>query len=154
MSLSVATIATGISNLSITGVTVKDMSGIPDQVNASRDCPILFPHPDQFLSGSNGEPATSAATFGAPADRAWIFYRTYKYVYLHAPVGAGRGISEHYLGMSNNADAIQTALTLLDLTSVDVRNINISDFAVLSDPSGSQFYGFNLTLVLREWINP
>ena len=45
MSFSSTTIATAISALTITGVTVKDITAIQEQVEP-RDCPVLFPSPD------------------------------------------------------------------------------------------------------------
>jgi hypothetical protein len=153
MALNSGAIATGIAALSITGVTVKDITAIPDQVNASRDCPILFPHPNEWMAGGNGEPETGSASFGTASARSWIFARTYKYVYLHAPTGSARGIADHYSAMSAKADAIETAFTLLDLNYVDVKTISVSEFGVLQDPSGASFYGFTVTVTLREWIN-
>jgi len=153
MALNSLAIATGISNLVVTGVTIKDITGIPDQVNGARDCPLMFPHPTEWMQGGNGEPSTGPATFGTAAGRSWIFDRVYQYVYLHAPVGAGRGIVDQYAGMSAKADAIQTALTQLDLAQVDVNNVSVGSFGVLQDPAGASFYGFILSVTLREWIN-
>jgi hypothetical protein len=152
MALNSAAIATGIAALSIAGVTVKDITAIPDQVQA-RDCPLLFPHPAEWKSGGNSEPEDGSTTFGTAASRSWIFARVYKYVYLHAPVGSGRGILDNYSAMSIKEDAIATALTQLDLSGVDVKTISVSEFGVLQDPSGASFYGFTVSVTLREWIN-
>jgi hypothetical protein len=152
MSLDSGAIATAIAGMTITGVTIKDITGIPQQVQP-RDCPILFPHPDEWKQGGNGEPSDGSTTFGTPTGRTWIFNRTYKYVYLHASVGAGRGIYEQYTDMSDKEDAISTALTQLDITSVDVKSVSISSFGTLKDPAGNGFYGFLVSITFREWIN-
>lgn len=152
MSLSSANIAAGIAALTVTGVSIKDIDEIPQQIQP-RDCPILFPHPDGWMGGASAEPSTSAATFGTPSTRMWIFNRTFQYVYLHAPVGAGRGIADQYPGLAAKADAISEALTTLDVSNVDVKNVAVGTFGVLADPSGGQFYGFILTITVREKVN-
>lgn len=152
MSLSSTTIATGIAALSISGVTVKDITGIPEGIS-DRTLPILFPAPSSWMGGGNGEPSTGPATFGTPTTRFWIFNRTYNYVYLHAPVGSGRGLYDHYSSMSSKADAILEAILTLDLSGIDVKNVIISDFGVLEDPAKKQYYGFTLAIMLREKVN-
>ncbi len=152
MALSSTGIATAIAGLTISGVTVKDISGIPDEADP-RSMPILFPAPSTWIGGGNGEPNTGPVTFGTPTTRMWIFNREYNYIYLHAPVGSGRGLFDHYSAMSTNCDAILTAIIALDLAGVDVKNIEISNFGALQDPAGKQFYGFMLKIILREKVN-
>ena len=152
MSFSSTTIATAIAALSVTGVTVKDITAIPEQVEP-RDCPILFPSPDGWMSGGNGEPEDGPTTFGTTTTRLWQFNRTYHYVYLHEVVGATRGLKDIYSALATKADAIITAITRLNVTDVDVKNVNISNFGVLSDPAGNSFFGFSLDITLRERLN-
>ena len=152
MSFSSTAIGTAISNLSITGVTVKDISAIPDSVN-DRDCPILFPSPDGWISGGNTEPTDGPVTFGTATTRLWMFSRTYLYVYLHAPVGSGRGIKDFISAMSDKADAIQTAITTLNVSDVDVQSVSISEFGALQDPKGSTFFGFYVSVTCKEKLN-
>jgi len=152
MSFSSTAIATGIAALSISGVTVKDITAIPENVK-ERDCPILFPSPDSWMGGANGEPSEGPTTFGTTTSRLWTFNRVYRYVYLHAPVGAGRGIKDFYSAMATKADAIITAITTLDISDVDVKNVAIGDFGVITDPVGSSFFGFMVDITLRERLN-
>ena len=152
MSFSSTTIATAIAALTISGVTVKDITAIPEQV-AARDCPILFPSPDGWMGGSNGEPEDGPTTFGTVTTRLWQFNRVYHYVYLHEVVGATRGLKDIYSALATKADAIITAITRLNVTDVDVKNVNISNFGVLSDPAGNSFFGFSLDITLRERLN-
>ena len=152
MSFSSTAIGTGISNLSISGVTVKDITAIPDSV-VDRMCPILFPSPDGWMGGGNGEPTEGSTTFGTATTRLWTFNRNYHYVYLHAPVGSGRGLLDMISAMSTKADAILTAITTLDLTDVDVKTIAIGEFGVLTDPAGHSFFGFTLDITFRERLN-
>jgi len=153
MTLSAATIASGVAGITVTGVTFKDITAIPEQVQP-RDCPIMFPQPNGWLSGGNGEPNDGPATFGTPTTRYWLFNRKYEYVYLHAPVGSGRGLVDHYSGMAAKLDLIITALLALDMTQVDLMTVDIGAFGTLQDPAGSNFFGFTLGLTFREKVNP
>jgi hypothetical protein len=150
MSFSSTAIASGIAGLTISGVTVKDLTGIP-QTGDETICPILFPSPE-WVSGGNGEPSDGPMTFGTPTTRLWQFNRTYKYIYLHCQVGAG-ALSDIYSGMSGKADAIMQAFTKLDITDVDVQNVSLGEFGALQDPSGKYFHGFTVSVTLRERLN-
>jgi hypothetical protein len=152
MSLSISAITAGIAALSVSGVTIKDMSGIPEQVQG-RDCPMFYPHPDSFIQGGAGS-GEGLETFGTPTTRMWLFNRAFRYVYLHAPVGSERGLYVHYSAMCAKADAIAEAITALNVTQVDVMAITYSAFGVLQDSAGSSFYGFTLDIVVREKVNP
>jgi hypothetical protein len=156
MALSSTGVATGIAALSISGVTVRDITAIPEKVEP-RNLPMLFPSPADWMLGGTGEGTPNSAlgpsSFGTPTTRYWLFNRVYQYIYLHAPVGSGRGLYSHYSNMATNADAILTAITTLDLTGVDVRQIDIGSYGTLQDPAGGQFYGFTVTVTLRERIN-
>lgn len=152
MSFSSTAIATGISNLSISGVTVKDLSAIPEAVE-QRMCPILFPSPDNWMLGGNGEPSEGSTTFGTPTTRLWTFNRAYRYVYLHSQVGTGRGLLDVISAMSTKADAIITAITTLDVSDVDVKNVTVGEFGVLTDPAGRSFFGCTMDITFRERLN-
>jgi len=152
MTFSSSSIATNIAALSISGVTVKDITAIPEKVEA-RDCPILFPSPDGWMAGGNAEPSEGPTTFGTATTRLWTFNRTYKYIYLHSIVGSGRGLKDHISGMTTKADAILTAISTLDVSDVDVKTMAIGEFGVLTDPSGNSFFGFTLDVTLRERMN-
>ena len=156
MALNSLAIATGIAALGpITAsgtINILDITAEPQQVQP-RDCPVMFPMPNGWMGGGNNEPSDGPETFGTPTTRSWVFNRSYKYVYLHAPAGAGRGLLDNNPGMSQNADAIISALVQLDLTNIDVKNVGIGQFGVLQDPAGSKFYGYLVTVMLRERIN-
>ena len=133
-------------------ITVVDVTNQVQQVQP-RDCPIMFPMPNGLQGGSNSEPSDGPETFGTPTTRSWVFNRTYKYVYLHAPVGSGRGLKDHNPAMIAANDAINLALVQLDIAGVDVKNVTINPTGTLKDPSGGSFYGFTLSFTARERIN-
>lgn len=153
VSLNSPAIAAAIAALSVSGVTIKDLSGIPQQVQP-RECPILYPSPSGWNQGGSAELSQKGpATFGTPTTRYWEFDRTYNYTYLHAPVGSGRGLYEHYTAMTTNEDAIMSILTTLDIATVDVNGVKISAFGTVQDPAGSSFYGYTVSITMRERLN-
>jgi hypothetical protein len=151
MALSATTITAAIAALTITGVTIKDISGIPDQV-LDRDCPILFPMPGTWLGAGSGLP-DEETTFGTPSTRYWVAHRVYKYVFLHSIVGAGRGVSEQYNAATAYMDSIPTALVQLDVATVDVEGITFQPLGVVQGPDGTKFIGSVFDIAMRERIN-
>ena len=152
MSLSTSTITAAIAALSITGVTIRDIDEIPDQVQP-RDVPMLYPHPDQFMQGGSGG-GEGLSTFGTPMARMWLFNRTFRYVYLHASAGSERGIAPQYTGMSAKVDAILEALITLDVAQVDVRSLSVTGFGIMQDSAGASFFGCLIDITLREKVYP
>lgn len=152
MTLSTATIASGIAALTVSGVTIKDVDEIPETVN-SRDCPILFPSPDGFVLGGNGEPETGSTTFGTPTTRLWTFNRSYRYVYLHEQAGATRGLKDVIGAMATKVDLILEAIAEMDLTDVDVMRVGVSDMGVIEAPDAKAFFGAIFEITLRERMN-
>jgi hypothetical protein len=150
MSLDSAAIATGIAALDVDGITILDVTAIPESVTV-RDCPLMFPSPDGWLTGGNQE---GPATFGTPTSRYWTFQRNFDYVYLHTQVGVGRGLRDHIGPMATNMDTIMTALTELDLANVDVLGVQCTAFGQLLDPAGNSFFGCHVQITVREVLNP
>ena len=151
MTLSTSSITAGIAAISINGLSIKDITAIPEQVQP-RDCPILFPHPVQFIQGGAGG-EEGLETFGTPTSRFWLFNQTYRYLFLYAPVGSTRGMIDIYSGYVSKIDSIMESLTELDVTDVDVRNITVSELGVIEDPAGSKFYGCTIDIMVREKVN-
>lgn len=149
MALNSAGIHAAIAALSVSGVTIKDLSGIPMAI-AERDCPIFFPIKK---TGGTAEPSTGSTTFGTPTTRMWTFNREFEYIYLHTPVGTGRGIAEHYTAMSAKEDLILTALTTLDVSGVDVMNIRTTEYGEEVGPASTAYYGYKVIITLREKVN-
>lgn len=152
MTLSAATNATAIAALTVTGVTIKDADEIPEKVNA-RDCPVLFPDPNNWLGGANMEPGDGPSSFGTADMRYWLINRQYRYIYLHEAVGATRGLKDVISAMAEKVDLLIEAMCELDVSGVDVQTVTTSDFGVLEDPAGNGFFGCSVTVTLRERIN-
>ena len=97
MTLQADTIATSIAGLSVSGVTIKDLDGISEQVHA-RACPLLYPKPDGFMSNLRVE----RDSFGPASNARKTVRYTLSYVYLHAPIGEGRGLFDVYADMAQD----------------------------------------------------
>ena len=151
MTLSTSSITAGIAGLTVSGLTIKNITAIPEQVQP-RDCPIFFPHPVQFIQGGAGG-EEGLETFGIPTTRFWLFNRTYRYLLLYAAVGSTRGIVDIYPGYVSKIDALMEAITELDVTDVDVKNITVSELGVIEDPAGAKFYGCTIDIMVREKVN-
>ena len=153
MALSASTVSAAIASLSITGMkTIRDTNSIPEEVDG-RSLPIMFPDPTNWLDAGSGAPEEET-TFGTPSTRMWTVHRTYNYVWLYKIAGAGRGLQSHYPGGSAMLDAIVTAIIALAVSGVDVEGVSHSQFGLISDPSGKQFYGAFVSVKCRERINP
>jgi len=151
VALNGSAISTAIAALSISGVTVKDISGIPESIYA-RDCPILFPMPGNWYGGGNVVQEENS-TFGAAGTRYWNTNHTMNYVYLHSPVGTGRGNADNYAGAVSNIEDVVEAVTALNVSGVDVKEISHTPIGVLQDPAGNKFTGCEVTITLRQRIN-
>lgn len=151
MALNGAAISSAISALDIDGVTIKDVSGIPQSVQ-TRDCPILFPMPGNWYGGGNAV-NEDKSTFGTAGSRYWTTSHAMNYVYLHSEVGTGRGNADNYASAVEDIEDIVEAVTALDVSGVDVAEISHNPIGILTDPSGRRFTGCEVTITLRQRIN-
>jgi len=150
MALAFATITNSIAAISVSGVTIKDIDEIPESV-AVRDCPIMYPEPDGFISGltytrdSTGPGSTALAT---------VNYNM-TYAYLHTSVGSGRGLFDVYDAMLTKVGLIIDAIIISDgITGVvDLTIQDVSQFGAVPDPSGNMFIGTRLVFQIVEFIN-
>jgi hypothetical protein len=130
-------------------VTIKDVDAIPQAVEA-RDCPIIYPKPDGFLSGLEVE----VDSFGSTQAKKTVRY-VLTYMFLHAPVGAGRGLFDVYEGCVTNVLAFLDALIANDALSgsVDIQPSGVTSFGPVPDPSGTVFHGCEIALAVTEFVN-
>lgn len=151
MAIDAAAITSAIAALSVSGVTIKDVSAIPDSV-VHRDCPIFFPAPGNWLNGGNAANEDST-TFGTPGTRLWHINRSMNYVFLHSAVGTGRGNADNYADAVTKIEALVTALVQLDVSGVDVTDVAHTPISVMNSPAQTKFTGCEFTITLRERIN-
>jgi len=143
----IATVADSIAALSVSGVTIKDIDGIPEEVH-KRVCPIMFPDPDGFVTNL----AVTPQSFGAgTAGKNDVRY-TLNYLFLFCPVGSGRYLADNAVGLVNKAVLILNALIANDAVtgSIDIEP-KLGDFGVLQDAAGNQFEGVRVLIDVHEF---
>ena len=145
--LSADTIAASIAALSVTGLTIKDLDAIPQQVQA-RDCPIMFPDPTKFFSNL----VVTVDTFGSNSARKTINY-TLSYVLLYAEAGEERGLYKVYQPLVQMALSVIDALLINDALNgcIDIQPQDVPIFGTLTDPSGKAFYGATYSFRVVEF---
>jgi hypothetical protein len=131
-------VATSIAALSpIGGITVKDLSGIPQ--DCRNLCPILFPWPNGFVRAIRPSRLTLAlgsVNYQMEYQMTWVFLYGVLANYVS------------YADFSAKLDALYTAiLTNADLITA-AKTITLPDMPAIGptrDPAGNVFNGCNLT---------
>jgi hypothetical protein len=114
-----AAIATAISNLSVSGVTFKDVTAIPVAVSHTQ-CPIFFPDPQAWYGKMD-----SRVDLDSPANQIDVV-RTLRYIYLHKQSTAANPITSQYASMAANVDLIYTAIANIAGGAYVVNSIRVS----------------------------
>ena len=152
MALAATTVSAAIASLSVTGMkSIRDVDAVPEEVD-TRNCPIMFPDPNNWLAAGSGAPIDET-TFGTAGTRYWVVHRSYNYVWLYKECGDGRKLSSHYSAASTMLDALVTALVALDVSGVDVESVTHGPLGVVTDAVGTQFWGSMISVACRERIN-
>ncbi len=154
MTLGTAAIATLVAGLSVSGVTIKNITNIPKAVKRA-DCPILFPDPDEWMMGTE-----SVDTPGEFVGQAGVYdaIRRFKYIFLYDVATAGNTMADNYSGMAGKVDLLYSAIAGISMTSgsVTVRKIAVSRFGELQLqlPDGSMnrnvFHGCFFEIDIQE----
>jgi hypothetical protein len=146
MTLQASTVATAISQLVISGLRIKDLSNIPEQVN-SRDCPVMIPDVN-YISNFVPLPKNLERSNGY-----WESTRNLNYWIFYSEAGQGRGIFEHVKGMTDLFDTIATKILSTDFSGIDVIGISLSGFGVIKEPNGDEYFGFAISIAISELVN-
>jgi hypothetical protein len=147
MTLVITTITNSIAALSITGLTIKDIDEIPQGV-LDRDCPILTPNPDNFVTKFKVEPDT--------LDKSkWTVSYELNYLLLYAVVGSGRTTSmEKFSGMVSKAfsfiDAVAAAMALTGAVDWSPGVIDGFDIVTIGQ---NNFHSCHVNILIWEFIN-
>lgn len=149
MALAGATVAASIAGLTVSGVTMKGLGAIPESADI-RECPMLYPNPDGFISGFD----LAIDSFGSTAGKKTATYKL-NYVFLHSKAGTGRGLFDEYADMVAKALAILDAVIANDAITgcVDIQPQDVLNFGPVSDPSGVLFHGAHLVFTVTEFVN-
>ena len=150
MALGIATILDSIKALSVSGVTIKEMSEVPEKLN-TRDCPCLFPKPTGFITDLTVTPQA----FGDPGTRMYNVEYNLHYLYAHAQVGTDRRLATVIDAALVKIFLIVDAIIAADnLTgTVEFQAQNFDSFGPIVDPSGQTFVGCELTFHVTQFVN-
>ena len=142
MGLEAAAVAAAIAALSVSGVkTIRDLDEVKTAL-AGRDCPLVYPAPDDFLTLENSR----QLTLGPAA--LWEYTYTLKYRFVQAPVGSERTLAQtlpskidNYLNFIHAISANATALG-----AKHVSPAGTPEWGVLEDAAGQQFQAADILL--------
>jgi hypothetical protein len=140
-------VAASIANLSISGVTIKDIDEIPDSV--SLQCPLIIPQPNGFITAIE----STSQSFGSLGDQASDFEYTLNYVFLFAEIGSGISAFTPYEPMIQKLVLIIEEILNNDVVTglVDMKLESISNIGSIDDPAGNQFWGAFFSLRCLEF---
>jgi hypothetical protein len=149
IAIRLATVASSIAAIKISGVTVRDIEQIPE--DASKSLPILYPKPDGYISNMVFE----RLSFGGGGAAAMSISYTLTYRYLHAIAGARLGLFSVYADMvANIAKILVAILDNDDITgALDMVLEGVSNIGPLTDPAGQiTYHGVDITLRVTELV--
>ena len=148
MGVKVATVAASISNLSVSGVAIKDIHEIPEEITG-RLCPVLFPDPAGFVTGIT----ITRESYGLDADAKKDVRYTLNYVYLHCEDGAVRYIADAVDAMVDKVVLILNAIADNSSVSgsVDIVPSMSGEFGQVEDPAGNMFFGCKISVAVQEF---
>jgi hypothetical protein len=142
-----ATVAAGISALSISGVNVKDIDTLPEDCTLL--CPVFYPRPDGFIT----DLSPTVQSFGSGGTAKLDLSYTLTYRYLHAPLGT-HGLFDTYAGLIAKLELILEAIFANDAITgaVDLQTVGVSDVGPVADPAGNMYHGADISLRVLEFV--
>ena len=159
MAFELATVTAHIAGLTVTGksssgadktVTLNDFDSIKEQADI-RLCPQFQPDITRQVTFQ----AIERNSFGNGAVAKQTLYYTIPYVLLYEPISSTRGLIEVFPNMIYTMSAIITELIEHDTPSNMTVDMQINEFTLggtVNDPSGAQFHGVNVSVIVREFI--
>jgi len=141
-------IVTGISTLSVSGVTMCDIDAIPTK--ASTNLPVFFPRPQDFVTNLVPKRVTYGNGTIAKIDLEYDL----NYQFLYAMVGSGGSLLASYADMIALIALIVATILANDAVggAVDIQLNGISNIGPLPDPGANAMYhGAEISLHVLEF---
>jgi len=140
------TVATSIAGLTITGVTIKDLSNMLTDVSMA--CPLLMPGPS-FIT--NLQPVLPETYGSAGTERLTLKYNI-TYRYFHCAVSAEQTWGLYDDIVSNVAAIMVVLMTNDKLAGLSDLRINaIPEIpGIVTDPLQNEYYGCDITLSVEQ----
>ena len=149
MSIKLSTIADSITNIVVSGLTIKDINQIPTSV-IQRDCPLMIPSPEDYVSNFT----VQVDSFGTGSQRKMTLTYQLNYILVFAEVGIGRtNVLDAYSGMLTKACAFLDAFYALDnLTGAVDFDAELGNPSI-TEISGKSFHSIDIRLIVKEFVN-
>lgn len=144
MSIKIPAIATWLAGLTVTGLSIKDLDAIKENVLIS-DCPVLLPHPVNYVTGLQ----VTHNSFGRGQDTLtyMLNYRLY-----FRPV---TGVIKFFGPYDEMIDAVCALLDKIQMTATpsSVADIlpGINAIGGVEDAAGNVYHGCDFTLSVTEY---
>lgn len=144
----IGTVIGAISNLSITGINLKDIDEIPE--NAEMFLPCLFPNPDEPITDIEPRFVSFGTMGGAKMDLGYTLH----YLYIHAKVGSGLTLNAILPGLISNLALIFETIMSNDVVTgaVDLQLDSLPSIGVIIGPTGAQYHGCALSFRVLEHV--
>lgn len=137
IALSPKTVADSISELSISGVTIKSLEAMPTTGHLM--LPLLMPQPDNFIT----DIVPVRQSFGSGTGKALDFNYTLHYVFLFAELGSGLSQLDPYSPLIDKLELIWESILTNDAITglVDMELESVEGLGAVQGPDSQQYWG-------------
>jgi len=144
MGLSVSTVTNSIAALSVSGVTIKDVDEMLDEVIV-RESGTLMLAPEFFR-----DPVVERMDISKQKTNV-SYTLVYRFFYL--PVGAERGLSEIFQGLVDTTMLICDAIIANHAITgcIDMELEGVGAFGIVTDPTETEFFGTDISVRILEY---
>ena len=143
-SVKVAAVATWLAGLSVTGLTIKDLDAIKENMQVG-DWPCLVPHPVNYLTGLG----VVRDSFGRGQD---VLTYTLNYRLYFRPV---TGVVKFFGQYDELIDMVVLVINKIQdtkiLSSIEDITPGISAVGGVEDAAGNVYHGCDFTFAIREF---
>ncbi len=146
MAIGWRTVMSSIAALSVSGVTIKDVDEVPEDVTGLGS---IFMPLAAFITDFRVEPQS----YGGGESALMDIYYTLNYRFYLAPVAAGRGfLSVLDLLVDKLALLLDALIAIGVITGAEgIRPVAISNYGTVFDPSDNQFWGCDIAIEILEF---
>jgi hypothetical protein len=148
MTLQIVTVTDSIAALTVAGLHIQALDIPPD---ATRQTPILFPEPVNFLTDFT----MVRDSFGGGSSALMTVTYQLHYTFCFVPIGSGRTGLDLYSDMTAMVAAIFDAIMAIDTLTgaIDIQPLAATEFGPVPDPAGNQYLGCRLAFQISEYVN-
>jgi len=151
MALQITTVADSISALIIPRVQIMDLNEIPTAVTTRADLSIMMPLPEYIT-----EFDMKRDSFGGGSTAKMTVTYKLNYRFFLAEAGAYRNKRLDWMvDIVDRVAKIMDAILAIDVFAgcVDIEPGEISNMGVVNDPTEKEFYGCDISVEVKEFVN-